>query len=67
MTNNQLIELAERKVKNLTLAISQSAFTNIRHELEGELELAKFALSALQEGSNTTKLPYFRKNKDSST
>ncbi|EBQ8762757.1 hypothetical protein BKM35_22240 [Salmonella enterica] len=49
MNTNQLIELAERKVKSLTLAISQSAFTNIRQELEGELALAKFALSALQE------------------
>ena len=49
MTNNQLTEFAERKVKHLTQAIGQSAFTSIRLELENELALAKFALSALQE------------------
>ncbi len=47
MDNNQLIELAERKVKNLTLTMS--TFPSTRHELEGELALAKFALSELQE------------------
>ena len=49
MTNNQLTEFAERKVKHLTQAIGQSAFTSIRIELENELALAKFALSAPQE------------------
>lgn len=47
ITRDQLRALAVKKVESLKFAITQSAFTNIRRGLEEELQLAKFALAAM--------------------
>lgn len=47
LSREELHALAVKKVESLKFAISQSAFTNIRRELEGELQLAEFALAAM--------------------
>lgn len=47
ITRDQLRALAVKKVESLKFAITQSAFTNIRRGLEEELQLAEFALAAL--------------------
>ncbi|EOY8739546.1 hypothetical protein ACQFG6_005179 [Klebsiella michiganensis] len=47
ITRDQLRALAVKKVESLKFAITQSAFTNIRRGLEEELQLAEFALAAI--------------------
>ncbi|HBR7407568.1 TPA: hypothetical protein L9333_000708 [Klebsiella pneumoniae] len=47
ITRDQLRALAVKKVESLKFAITQSAFTNIRRGLEEELQLAEFALAAM--------------------
>lgn len=47
ITREQLRALAVKKIESLKFAITQSAFTNIRRGLEDELQLAKFALAAM--------------------
>ncbi|EOY4630265.1 TPA: hypothetical protein NOX92_003053 [Escherichia coli] len=47
LTREKLRALAVKKVKSLKFAITQSAFTNIRRNLEDELQLAEFALAAM--------------------
>lgn len=47
ITRDQLRALAVKKVESLKFAITQSAFTNIRRGLEEELQLAEFALLAM--------------------
>ncbi|EPL8679435.1 hypothetical protein N0P70_005430 [Klebsiella michiganensis] len=47
LTCEQLRELAKSKVNNLKRVITQSAFTGVRDRLEEELQLAEFALAAL--------------------
>ncbi|STH36753.1 CPS-53 (KpLE1) prophage protein [Escherichia coli] len=42
LTREKLRALAVKKVKSLKFAITQSAFTNIRRNLEDELQLAEF-------------------------
>lgn len=48
LTREQLRERTQRKVKHLAAAISQSAFTGVRTELEEELQIAEYALSCLE-------------------
>lgn len=48
ITKEQLHEYTEKKVKSLKFAITQSAFTGITEGLEKELQLAEFALAALE-------------------
>lgn len=48
ITRDQLRALAVKKVESLKFAITQSAFTNIRRGLEEELQLAEFALAAME-------------------
>lgn len=50
LTREQLIERTQRKVKHLKSAISQSAFTGVRVELEEELQIAEYALACLKSG-----------------
>ncbi len=47
ITRDKLRALAVKKVESLKFAITQSAFTNIRRGLEEELQLAEFALAAM--------------------
>ncbi|MEA4301823.1 hypothetical protein VBQ58_26205 [Klebsiella pneumoniae] len=47
ITRDRLRALAVKKVESLKFAITQSAFTNIRRGLEEELQLAEFALAAM--------------------
>ncbi|HBS0234653.1 TPA: hypothetical protein L9968_002083 [Klebsiella aerogenes] len=47
LTVEQLRALAVKKVEALKFSITQSAFTNIRRGLEEELQLAEFALAAM--------------------
>lgn len=51
ITRDQLRALAVKKVESLKFAITQSAFTNIRRGLEEELQLAEFALAAMDSES----------------
>lgn len=59
ITKEQLREYAEKKVKSLKFAITQSVFTGITEGLEKELQLAEFALAAMdaEPVSETYKLP----------
>lgn len=52
LTRDQLRERAQLKAKNLTYAISQSAFAGVRSELEEELQFLQCALACL-EGENS--------------
>lgn len=52
LTRDQLRERAQLKAKNLTYAISQSAFAGVRSELEEELQFLQCALACL-EGVNS--------------
>ncbi len=52
LTREQLRERAQLKAKNLTYAISQSAFAGVRSELEEELQFLQCALACL-EGVNS--------------
>ncbi|MHA9327785.1 hypothetical protein ACYBD3_06935 [Klebsiella pneumoniae] len=52
LTRDQLRERAQLKAKNLTYAISQSAFAGVRSELEEELHFLQCALACL-EGVNS--------------
>ncbi len=47
ITKEQLREYTAKKVKSLKFAITQSAFTGITEGLEKELQLAEFALAAM--------------------
>lgn len=47
ITKEQLREYTEKKVNSLKFAITQSAFTGITEGLEKELQLAEFALAAM--------------------
>lgn len=47
ITKEQLREYTEKKVKSLTFAITQSAFTGITEGLEKELQLAEYVLAAM--------------------
>ncbi|HFI8376023.1 TPA: hypothetical protein ACGSHR_002907 [Escherichia coli] len=47
LSREELRTLALKKVESLKFTITQSAFTNIRRELEGELQLAEFALAGM--------------------
>ncbi|EMR9403252.1 DUF551 domain-containing protein [Escherichia coli] len=47
LSREELRALAVKRVESLKVAITQSAFTNIRRELEGELQLAEFALAGM--------------------
>ena len=47
-TIEQLRERAREKVKSLEFAVTQTAFADLRAELEGELELARIALASLE-------------------
>ncbi|HHA0057032.1 TPA: hypothetical protein ACOEVN_005485, partial [Klebsiella pneumoniae] len=49
----QLRALAVKKVESLKFAITQSAFTTIRRGLEEELQLAEFALAAMDSEPHT--------------
>ncbi|HBW2970359.1 hypothetical protein M0G39_10045 [Klebsiella pneumoniae] len=49
LTRDQLRERAQLKAKNLTYAISQSAFAGVRSELEEELQFLQCALACLEE------------------
>ncbi|AUV95452.1 MULTISPECIES: hypothetical protein [Bacteria] len=55
VTREQLRALAVKKIESLKFAITQSAFTNIRRGLEEELQLAKFALAAMDSESQAPK------------
>ena len=48
-TKEQLIEQAREKIKALKMSVTQSAFKDIRSELELDLSLAEIALAALTE------------------
>ncbi|HCJ8602424.1 TPA: hypothetical protein NV717_002940 [Escherichia coli] len=48
ITKEQLRERARQKVKSLEFSITQTAFADIRAELEEELELARIALASLE-------------------
>ena len=48
ITREQLRERARAKVKNLEFSITQTAFADLRSELEEELELARIALASLE-------------------
>ena len=52
LTRDQLRERAQLKAKNLTYAISQSAFAGVRSELEEEIQFLQCALACL-EGENS--------------
>ena len=56
LTREQLRERAQLKAKNLTYAISQSAFAGVRSELEEELQFLQCALACL-EGVNSEPAP----------
>ncbi|MEA4382335.1 DUF551 domain-containing protein [Klebsiella pneumoniae] len=56
LTRDQLRERAQLKAKNLTYAISQSAFAGVRSELEEELQFLQCALACL-EGVNSEPAP----------
>ncbi|HBN7019264.1 TPA: hypothetical protein PJF92_000143 [Escherichia coli] len=47
ITKEQLRAYAEKKVNSLRFAFKQSAFTGITSELEKELQLAEYALAAM--------------------
>ncbi|MBK2607447.1 DUF551 domain-containing protein [Raoultella ornithinolytica] len=47
LNREQLRARAVKKIESLNFAITQSAFTNIRLSLEEELQLAEFALAAM--------------------
>ncbi|MGR7310616.1 DUF551 domain-containing protein [Klebsiella aerogenes] len=47
ITREQLRALAVKKIESLKFAITQSAYTGIRCRLEEELQLAEFALAAM--------------------
>nr|WP_254912820.1 DUF551 domain-containing protein [Klebsiella pneumoniae] len=53
ITRDQLRALAVKKVESLKFAITQSAFTTIRRGLEEELQLAEFALAAMDSEPHT--------------
>lgn len=48
ITREQLRERAREKVKSLEFAVTQTAFSENRAELEEELELARIALASLE-------------------
>lgn len=48
ITKEQLRERAREKVKSLAFSITQTAFADLRAELEEELELARIALASLE-------------------
>lgn len=48
ITREHLRERAREKVKSLEFAVTQTAFADIRVELEEELELARIALASLE-------------------
>ncbi|EPL7542535.1 DUF551 domain-containing protein [Klebsiella pneumoniae] len=56
LTREQLRERAQLKAKNLTYAVSQSAFAGVRSELEEELQFLQCALACL-EGVNNEPAP----------
>ncbi|HHV5057567.1 TPA: hypothetical protein ACUI37_001301 [Klebsiella pneumoniae] len=56
LTRDQLRKRAQLKAKNLTHAISQSAFAGVRSELEEELQFLQCALACL-EGVNSEPVP----------
>ncbi|MBD1054229.1 hypothetical protein HA414_23115 [Klebsiella pneumoniae] len=64
ITRDQLRALAVKKVESLKFAITQSAFTNIRRGLEEELQLAEFALAAMDSESGCLPLDYLQGHKD---
>ncbi|HCC2947440.1 TPA: DUF551 domain-containing protein [Klebsiella pneumoniae] len=64
ITRDQLRALAVKKVESLKFAITQSAFTNIRRGLEEELQLAEFALAAMDSEPVEMPLDYLQGHKD---
>ncbi|EPG2326184.1 hypothetical protein MAK41_001317 [Klebsiella pneumoniae] len=64
ITRDQLRALAVKKVESLKFAITQSAFTNIRRGLEEELQLAEFALAAMDSEPVYLPLDYLQGHKD---